>query len=131
MGLKLSTAFPLLWSLKHRIVLPKVSHSGSSSLFQMLFKCSAILPGSPLSFFTKSLAHRLCQELSNLATLQRLVTISDVISGSRCWLSPMSFLMLFNHSALLLCTLPTLKMSVQDFLLLRVRVNILILSHAI
>ena len=52
MGPELSTAFSLLWSFKHRIVLPKVSHSGSSSsLFKMLFNCSAILLRIPLSSF--------------------------------------------------------------------------------
>ena len=69
MGLKLSTAFPLRWSFKHRIVRPKVSYFGSSSsLFNMLFNCSAILHQVLPVFSTKSLAHRPCQELSNLAT---------------------------------------------------------------
>ena len=48
--------------------------------------------------------------------LRLLITISDRIACS-CWLSPMQFLILFNHSAFLSCSLSTLQMSLQNFLL--------------
>ena len=132
MGLKLSTAFSLLWSLKHRLVLPKVSHSGSSSLFQMLFKCSAILPGSPLSFFDQ----KPCTP--SLPGTFRFGNFTATGYHIRCYLW---FPLLVIPNVILDVVQPfrtpimhfTYTQNVSSRLLtfVRVRVNILILSHAI
>ena len=55
MGLKLSTAFPLPWSFKHRIVLPKVCHSGSSSSYLLCFCVVCFRPISSATYILAAL----------------------------------------------------------------------------